>query len=82
MNIGAVCQESTLVVALKLTTMSTHRWQEVALAHGLANEIQPPLQEQVDGRIASELESDTGNRRYAIASSLEPPRNPLASKVE
>ena len=72
----------TLVIALKLTTMSTHRQQEVATTHGLANEIQPPLQEQLDRRIALKLASDARNRHYAITPSLEPPRNPLASKVE
>ena len=38
--------------------------------------------ERVDGRTASESTSDAGTRHYANPPPAEPPRNPLASKVE
>ena len=62
--------------------MSSHRRQEVAVAHDPGSERQTPQRELVDGRTTLESASDVGNPNYAIAPSLEPPKNPLASKVE
>ena len=52
------------------------------MGHDHLNDRQPPPYERVDGRIASEFASDVGTRRYANPPSAEPPRNPLAPKVE
>ena len=63
--------------------MSTHHRQEFTTAHGSRNETRPPSQEHIDGQIASESASDTGNWQNATARSLEPlSRNILTSKVE
>ena len=43
---------------------------------------QPPQREWVDGHTASESSSDTRTRCFGNSPSVEPPRNPLASKVE
>ena len=72
----------TPVVAHELIVMSSHHRQEVVVAHGHVSERQTPQREQVDGHTTSESASDAGNKHHAIVPSLEPPRSPLASKVE
>ena len=62
--------------------MFSNHQQEVAAGHGHMSDRQAPHREQVDGRTRSESTSDAGNWCYANPSSVEPPRNPLASKVE
>ena len=52
------------------------------VGHAHLSDRQPPPYERVDGRTASESTSDARTRRYASPPPAEPPRNPLASKVE
>lgn len=85
-NIGAVCGKHLshcFFFTSSFTTMSAHHRQDVMATHGPVNEMQPPLQEWVDGQTASELASDARNWQNATTRSLEPPlRNAIASKVE
>ena len=66
----------------ELIVMFSNHQQEVAVGHGHMSDRKPPQREQVDGRTTSEFASDVGNRRYANPPSVEPPRNPLVSKVK
>ena len=51
-------------------------------AHSHMNDRRPPQREQVDGHIVLKSASDAGNWRHSNLPSVQPPRNPLASKVE
>ena len=56
--------------------MSTRHQQEVVMTCSPANEMQPPIQDPVDGWTASELVSDAENWHYTAQ------MHPLVSKME